>query len=1139
MTVDTPPDTSFLSPEQADTNRLIDQLLGTAVAYRYIDFCRLASGTLPLIVSRPLAGHALRELDSLVRSVLVTPMEARASDNDDEVRRRSEARKKLKELGFEESVLQRAEKALKPTFSHAKQIAQIVTRLGLAPDGDIARLWIKLNQTYGRVHERSFHANLPVDETFKTEFVRPFETVIRALMVQLQGRYAALMHRVKEIAADPPSRGVRLFVNEIPGALPLQTFFYENLSSPAWLPHLASEGLLAEPLPNLEGGSSLRLWGWPVGRYLRRMASSENDATRMQVAQAIRGLASSQNTDVQRLGMEVIEALPAAEGASLIDILEGWITSTTDLFTAAPHSIVAKWAAAGLVAPAVRMARLVFQLSDRNGQLGGHFDVTMYEHHLNEAVKVLSNAKPLEALPGLCELLMESSRADKRLSQLDGADYSHYVVGSFVGDDAHGHDFLAAQVMAVVRVAAAAIRAHPEDLKAVLDHLAPYQARIFRRMRLHLVTISPSSAPDLAAAELTDVSLVDQEWCRKEYSALASAWFSHLSEPEQQRILAHVDSIAETHIGSFHSWFERQEGRKAGAEDERRYREEAVRDAVWQWREALPADRRAAVEKTAAEFGDPDAWRQRFLRWPESPLSQKAMLEQAPATTASFLQSWQPGDTEQSNTASALAGELREAVVVKPELFSGAAEAFATLRPLFIRHFFDGLIRAAGQGASLDWGPCLALVETVLEQSAKGTSPATTIPGDDPDWSWARKAMVEWLTASLAQGANGIAFTYYERVRALVLGLTSVLPVAPDPSEEEFPLRGDRPYFAARRTQIGAHVELALCYLFWSSKDEGNPIGKAPREALAHDAELRAVLETALARGGQAGRAARAIFGRHLNSLHFFGEAWLRERIPLLFPKEDQAARQAAWIAHLEDDRRPIADLTEALYDLYSEHIAVAGREDEALSSEGSRKRLVDYLVTLYLWDRLPENLLQEFWQRMPPALLREAMWFAGRHLGNDNAFRDRAETYWDRRLALAARATDKAPFKKELGLIGMWFSWGIDPDWLLAQLMRLLYAGFAPNDGVSLIAKLAERLPGKTDEIVEAVRLLVGHLDVQPWIFGAQEQALRNILIQGKASASPTTVASVKEIISFLSSRGNTAFLDLYDGLPGPQAPS
>jgi hypothetical protein len=149
MNAEDQPDISVLSAEQADTNRLIRQLLGTAVADRYVDFCRLASGALPLIVSRPLAGHALRELDSLVRHVLATPMEAKAPDNAAEARRRREARAKLKEMGFDEPALQRAEKALRPGYSHRKQIQQIVTRLGLSSDSDIAKLWIKLTDAYG------------------------------------------------------------------------------------------------------------------------------------------------------------------------------------------------------------------------------------------------------------------------------------------------------------------------------------------------------------------------------------------------------------------------------------------------------------------------------------------------------------------------------------------------------------------------------------------------------------------------------------------------------------------------------------------------------------------------------------------------------------------------------------------------------------------------------------------------------------------------------------------------------------------------------------------------------------------------------------------------------------------------------
>lgn len=113
-----------------------------------------------------------------------------------------------------------------------------------------------------------------------------------------------------------------------------------------------------------------------------------------------------------------------------------------------------------------------------------------------------------------------------------------------------------------------------------------------------------------------------------------------------------------------------------------------------------------------------------------------------------------------------------------------------------------------------------------------------------------------------------------------------------------------------------------------------------------------------------------------------------------------------------------------------------------------------------------------------------------------------------------------------------MWFLRKIDTDWLFPQLMLLLNAGFAPNDGISVIDKLAEHIPARTDAIVEIVRALVRDPEVQPWIFGAQEQSLRAILVAGKASSSPITVASVQEIISVLSARGNPAFLDLHDGL-------
>src|SRR5690242_18828045 len=66
-----------LSPEQRDTAKLIDRLLGKAFCDRYFDFCRLSAGDFDLRVSSPLAGHALRELDSILRGTLAAPLDAK------------------------------------------------------------------------------------------------------------------------------------------------------------------------------------------------------------------------------------------------------------------------------------------------------------------------------------------------------------------------------------------------------------------------------------------------------------------------------------------------------------------------------------------------------------------------------------------------------------------------------------------------------------------------------------------------------------------------------------------------------------------------------------------------------------------------------------------------------------------------------------------------------------------------------------------------------------------------------------------------------------------------------------------------------------------------------------------------------
>jgi hypothetical protein len=83
-----------LSPEQEDTVALLDRLFGRAIANRYDDFCRLAASATELRVSRPLAVHALRELESMLRSSLEVPMDAKLQPVKDE--REAQVRPRLR-----------------------------------------------------------------------------------------------------------------------------------------------------------------------------------------------------------------------------------------------------------------------------------------------------------------------------------------------------------------------------------------------------------------------------------------------------------------------------------------------------------------------------------------------------------------------------------------------------------------------------------------------------------------------------------------------------------------------------------------------------------------------------------------------------------------------------------------------------------------------------------------------------------------------------------------------------------------------------------------------------------------------------------------------------------------------------------
>jgi hypothetical protein len=746
----------------------------------------------------------------------------------------------------------------------------------------------------------------------------------------------------------------------------------------------------------------------------------------------------------------------------------------------------------------------------------------MYEHHLNEVVAGLCKTAPLDALPVACDLLRQASHIDGRFTGTGDVDHTYYSVESLAADQRGGQDIHGALILSIVRLAKAAIQTEPRAVVCIHETLEAYRGRIYRRIQMYIVALAPREAPALAEAYLINKDLLDADWCRDEYAELAKAWFPSLARTKQRTILDAVDAIPKDFFIRWKTIFEEREQRLPTKDEEREYWAVSVRDLIWKWRDVLPPERRKALELTVTEFGDPDAWRHRFLASGESPLSREAIQNQSIDETVAYLDIWHPDPGLQTHTLSALSNELRESAAGNPTLFSLNAARFGHLRPIFIRRMIEGIRQPAANGTKINWSQIITLAQAVLNRSETPLDSSNVLPGDDSDWSLTLGAVIDILAAGLRRGADGIEFEHANIVQPLVLALYARVARLPKPDTDRFDIK--HPYFSAGQTILGASVELCVLLLFWLSKNPVTAIGKAPRQALSWMPEVRKIFEQSLSDRSTDGRIPRAILGRYLGLLGYWGEEWLRQHIPNLFPPENQELSKAAWISHLQSDSAPFSPLIDELNSCYSEHIA-----NLAENTEISNNRLSEYLMALYLWDKLPEPLLLQFWQRAPAPLRRHAMWFMGRQLAAaDEAHKRRAILYWERRLQLAMKASDPDSYRKELGTIGQWFLWQVDNSWLMDQLLLMLTAGFAPNDGLGIVDKLAELIPDKIDSIVEITKALVRCPEMDSWALTSQEAALRKILIEGKKSDSPLTRASVQQTIGYLSSRGNTSFLDL-----------
>lgn len=625
--------------------------------------------------------------------------------------------------------------------------------------------------------------------------------------------------------------------------------------------------------------------------------------------------------------------------------------------------------------------------------------------------------------------------------------------------------------------------------------------------------------------------MIEAGWCRDEYSGLALAWFSSLAAEDQAKVLGVIDALPDKYLKAWKARFEELRKKVPVADDERKFRAATFRDLVWKWRAALPAERQQALDRIVQELGDPDAWKEQLFAQEESPLHGTDFSSRPIPEIAKFLQTWTPQAEGSRQTVTALAQELQIATFNNPEAYAAEAAQFVGLKPVYVRHVLEGLAMAANNRRRFGWGGVLRLIAAAIERHDEPIDPTTLFDGDDRDWGWASVKTAELLAAGLRQGAEGIAFEHATQVRSIVEKLIRIAPNEPQIEDFEERYRRD-PFFAAQATLRGLAVELGILMMFWLSKDRSSPLSAEPRNALSNSPNVREFFVGQLADRKASGRIPRAVMGRYLCYLFYFGEDWLRAHLGSLFPQDNEALRGAAWYGHLAHDQQPILDLVPELRLCLTEEIARLADAGDQVDREFRRERFADYMIVLYLWGGLPDDLLESFWEHASSGVRQHCMWYLGTQLdapSMPDAMRARGFAYWERRLDAARRSDNPDPFRAELGAIGQWtLRDRIDDHWLADQLFEMLHAGFVPTDAFSVVDWLAKIVPRDVDRAVEILSALLRNPRIDQWAYMTQQVPIRTILAEGLAHGTQDTISKVHELIGFLSSINETGYIDL-----------
>jgi hypothetical protein len=1125
----------FTSPRHERIYRRL-RLLGEGPADFYRDACRLINDP-HLRTTTHMVAHALRETESAIRRVLlpedyVPPPQCSVC-------------------------------GVRPE-AHKAQIAAILKAYGIVDSDPAAIAWLRVPRRgdakglHGLAHRDALEGARPPDEDFRT-FWNEIESLFDAILEKFETRFTDFFRLVDELIAKPvPVRDdVRILRNRVPNNAITLEHFFTKVEHPAWLGLLAAGDFFRyppEPIVDEEQGG-VRLVPWPASRYLVRMALVPPLQTR--VAEIALAIPETTNQIVNDDLMKIALALPPDLAIQFADKAKTWAVSPYQLIHTEQFGLFAvKLASAGNVDSALDFMRSLLTpapdpryTKSPSGEPAirmspepkAPFNEWGYGQILKKHIPVLVDAGGIKTVRMLCELLAEAIRLSRTATSADDVeDYSHIWRPAIEDHEQNRNRGQDLKDMLVSAVRDAADRLAQRDSPLVPEIVATLEQQrwnVFRRIALHVLRLSTTSAGDLVGKRLTDHALFEESDLWHEYTLLLRENFPTLPPSQQAAILGWIEA------GPDVSDFKRT-GTPPSEEDEGRYIDNWQLRQLSRFEAGLPPEWQARRDALAARLGQvehPDltSYSMGVFVGPTSPKTEAELREMTVSDIVAYLRSWKAPGAFMGPSPEGLGRHLAAIVAADPGRFASEASRFRELDPTYVRALVGSLRDAVKAGKAFPWAPALDLCQWVVDQGpdAGGRRKPKSVDDEDrdPGWGWTRQAIAYLLEAGFQQGPLEIPIDLRSAVWRVLRPLTG----DPDPTPEheaEYGGTNMNPSELSINTTRGEAMHAVVGYALWVRRYLETLPGKAERVARGFDEipEVREVLDERLDVAVDPSSTIRSVYGRHFPWLGLLDRDWAKGNVSYIFPQDPalNRLRETAWDTYVTFCR-PYNDVLPLLRDEYLHAIDRIGRDRATRHMANPDESLAEHLMVYYWLGKIdldgPE--LTRFFDTAPDGLRAHALSFVGNVFHNDQSeipkeALDRVKTLWATRFDIAKTAP--AAHTRELEAFGWWFATShFDEPWRIAELTKVLsLIRCVEPDHIVLeqLADLSSRLPAPA---VESLRLLIDGAK-ESWTITTWNQHIRTILANGLRAEDAKTQAAARAVVNILVARGYPDFRDL-----------